>query len=164
MATPATTAKSVTKSGFFSSQFWVGFVSVVGAFVLGQYGNQLGQLIPQQLLDLLGGQKNITAGLIVVGLVALFISVSSWLETRGIRINGTAAAKTTKGTKKPFYQTSEFWLGLITVVLNYLHDTGTFAPDVTAYTSTTTVVVALIYTFARSRLKDAYDQAAKEGN
>jgi hypothetical protein len=166
MATPTRTATSTTvypRSGFFSSQFWVGLLAVLATFVLGEYGKQLGQALPtDQITKILEGQTNLVVGVLIVGVIAAFISISSWIETRTVVKSGPGKNSHPRPARKPFYETSEFYLGLVTIVLNYLHDTGVFAPDVSASTSTTTLVVAFLYTFARAQLKQAYANAQAE--
>lgn len=159
MASPT---KLAPKSGFTSPQFYIGLLAVVGTFVLGQFGNQIGLgKLPDTLKNIISGNTNLVVGAIVVILIAGGIALSSYLETRTVRQVGPTKGR--PATHEAFYQTSEFWLGLVTVVLNYLHDTGVFAPDVRNSTSTATLVIALIYTFARSQLKQAYDRAQASG-
>jgi NADH:ubiquinone oxidoreductase subunit 6 (subunit J) len=147
------------KSGFMTVQFWVGLLAVVVTFVLGSVGIQL----PGQAQTWLSNLPSwIVPGVIGVGIVAAFIYISSAIETRSLKKNGAAPNATIK-TNKLFFETSEFWLGLVTVVLSYLHDSGVFAPDVHNSTNTTTLVIALVYTFARGQIKQAYDNAKASG-
>jgi hypothetical protein len=164
MATPAATTKLAPKSGFFTWQFWVGLAAVLGTFILGETGIKVDLSFLNNLPDSV--RNGIVPGVVIVGAVGLFIALSSWIETRTVKQDGVPATpnKSVPAKHKPFYQTSEFWLGLITVVLNYLHDSGVFAPDVRASTDTTTLLIALIYTFARSQLKQAYSQAQADGS
>ncbi len=158
----ASSATTLPRSGFLSPQFWLGFLAVVGTFVLGQFGIPLNlnfiNNLPSSVRD------SIVPGVVIVGAIIVYIVISSHLQTRKVR-KGTAQPghPAPKGGKM-FWQTSEFWLGLLTVSLNYLHDTGRFAPDVHASTNTSTLVVALVYTFARSQLKQAYASAEAAGN
>src|SRR5450631_4143713 len=147
------------KSGFMTVQFWVGLAAVVVTFVLGSVGIQ----VPSQVQNVFNNLPGwAVPGVIGVGIVAAFIYISSAIETRSVKKNGTAPNSTIK-TNKPFFETSEFWLGLITVTLSYLHDSGVFAPDVRSSTGTTTLVIALVYTFARGQIKQAYDSAKASG-
>jgi|GEM_PF-3400880 len=169
MATP-TGALPAPKSGFLTVQFWLGLITVVATFLLKQFGQQLGINIDTSFLtnlpDWLKG--NIVPGVIGVGVVTAFIVISSWIETRNVRTRGTAPgaqpATTTRKGGKVFFETSEFWLGLVTVVLSYLEDNHVIdaANPFHASTGTTTLVLALIYTFARAQLKQAY--AAAQAN
>ncbi len=164
MASPNT--KVMPKSGFTTPQFYIGLLAVVGTFLLGQFGSQIGlNGLSDTLQKVLRDQTNLVVGAIVVALVAGFIAFSSWIETNTVRKNGVGdKGKPATKLVRPFYQTSEFWLGLITVVLNYLHDTGVFAPDVHQSTDTATLMIALVYAFARAQLKQAYANAQAQGN
>jgi len=167
MATPNKNSTLVApKSGFTSPPFYLGLIVVVGTFVLGQYGGDLGSLA-KNLPKFFSDQSGLVAGVIVIGLAALLIYVSSIFETRNIQKNGPKPnSPQAKASPKPFYETSEFWLGLVTVALNYLHDTGTFAPDVRPATTTTSLIIALVYTYTRARIKESYlaAQAADQQN
>ncbi len=161
MASPTTT-KLAPKSGFFTWQFWVGMATVVGTFILGQAGIPLNLSFLDKLPDTV--RNGIVPGVVVVGAIGLFIAISSYLETRMIRKTDTvptAPGKSVPAKTKAFYQTSEFWLGLVTVALSYVEDAHVlpFPTDVRASTTTTTMLIALIYTFARSQLKQAYSHA-----
>lgn len=167
MATPSKTSTLTSllpRSGFFSAQFWLGLLAVVGTFTLGEYGQQIGQKLPLDFIQkLFHEQQNLVVGVVILGAIAAFISISSYLETRTVRKIGVKSGKPAPFGGKPFYTTSEFWLGLLTVVLNYLHDTGAFAPDIHSNaTDTTTMLVALLYTFGRAQLKQAYANAQAE--
>lgn len=164
MASPSKTSTITAltpRSGFFSAQFWIGLLAVVGTFTLGEYGQQIGKQLPLDFIQkMFHDQPNIIVGVLVVGAIAAFISISSFLETRTVRKSGVKNGKPTPFGGKQFYATSEFWLGLLTVVLNYLHDTGVFAPDIHSNaTDTTTMLVALLYMFGRAQLKQAYSHA-----
>lgn len=166
----ASSPRVYPRSGFTSWQFWTGLAAVLGTFALGQYGSNIGVNltgITDALNTFAKGNQGIVIGAIVVSAVTLFIAISSWFETRTIRTKGTSAVKpgmTIHAGTKPFYTTSEFWLGAVTVVLSYLHDTGVFAPDVHSSTNTATLVIALIYTFARAQIKQAYLNAQQTGS
>ncbi len=165
MATSSTRLPA-PRTGFQTWQFWVGLLSVVATFFLGEYGSKLGINIQDILNRLPDGLKTgVVPGVIGVGVIAAFIIISSAIETRTIKRKGTASHANIK-TNKPFWETSEFWLGLVTVTLNYLHDTGVFAPDTQLHnsTATTTLVIALVYMFARSQIKQAYDNAKATGS
>ena len=164
MATPT---KLAPKSGFTTPQFYIGLLAVVGTFVLGLFGANIDLTkLPDFVKNLLG--SNIVLGAIVVAVIAGFIAVSSWVETNTVRKVGPTKGRPAK--HEAFYQTSEFWLGLVTVVLSYLDSTGALktvfhiTTDVHAATNTTTLVIALVYTFARSQLKQAYANAQAQGN
>jgi len=147
-------------------QFWLGFLAVIVTFLLGQFGDKLGINVQDILNRLPDGLKTgVVPGVIGVGIIAAFIIISTAMETRTIKRNGTAPHANIK-TNKPFWSTSEFWLGAVTVVLNYLHDTNVFAPDTQLHnsTATTTLVIALAYMFARSQIKQAYDNAKATGS
>ena len=160
MASPT---KLAPKSGFTSPQFYIGLLAVVGTFVLGSLGHPFDLTKLPSFIQNLLANNNIVLGAIVVVVIAGFIALSSWIETNTVRKVGPTKGRPAK--HEAFYQTSEFWLGLVTVVLNYLHDTGVFAPDIThGSTSTATLVIALVYTFARSQLKQAYAQSQTQGN
>ena len=164
MASPAISTKLAPKSGFFSWQFWVGLLAVVGTFLLGEFGYKIDLTQFSKLPDFV---KSGIVGVTVVGIIGAFIAISSWIETRTIRRNDTVPpGKSTPAKKKVFYQTSEFWLGLVSVVLSYVEQSKIlpFTTDVQHATSTTTLVIALIYTFARSQLKQAYAQAQADGS
>jgi hypothetical protein len=162
MASPAGTAKLAPKSGFASWQFWLGLAAVLGTFILGALGVKLDLTQLSKLPDFV---KSGIVGVSVVGVIGAFIAISSWLETRTIRRNDTVpSGKGAPARNKVFYQTSEFWLGLISVVLSYLEQAKAlpFAANVQDATSLTTLVIALVYTFARSQLKQAYAQAQQD--
>lgn len=165
-APPAGT-KLAPKSGFGTSQFILGLLAVIGTFLLGQFGGDIQKNLPASLKQIIANllSHNIVIGAIVVALIGGFIALSSWIETHTVKTKGPPPNKSRPAppTPRPFYQTSEFWLGLITVVLNYLHDSGVFAPDVHQSTDTTTLLIALVYTFARSQLKQAYADAQATG-
>lgn len=155
------------KSGFSSVQFWLGLLAVVGTFILGQAGINVNLSFLNNLPPIL--KDNIVPGVIVTGLVGAFIAFSSYIETRTVRRVGTAGVKAGKPAPKGgkwFFQTSEFWLGLVTVILSYLETSGKlpFKTDVRQATDTTTLVIALVYTFARSQLKQAYIDAQISGS
>ena len=158
MASPAGTTKLAPKSGFFTLQFWVGLAAVVGTFVLGVLGVNIN-------LTQFANSDTFRSGIVgvsVVGVIGAFIAISSWIETRTVRrTDNVPAGKSTPAKNKVFFQTSEFWLGLVSVVLSYVEQSKIlpFSTDVQHATSTTTLVIALIYTFARSQLKQAYSQA-----
>ncbi len=163
MASQSSSTRLAPRSGFTSPQFYLGLVAVVGTFALGQFGTQLN--LPGFLQNILTSitNNNIVLGAVVIAVVAGLIALSSWVETRTIKQNGPTKGR--PASTHQFWQTSEFWLGLVTVVLNYLHDTGVFAPDIThGSTTTTTLLIALVYTFARSQLKQAYANAQAQGS
>jgi hypothetical protein len=164
MASVSPTRLPAPKTGFMTWQFWLGLLAVVATFLLGQFGAKL----PFNIQDIInrlpdGFKTGIVPGVVGVGIIAAFIIISSAMETRTIKRNGAAPHANIK-TNKPFWSTSEFWLGAVTVVLNYLHDSGVFAPDVHNSTDTTTLVIALAYMFARSQIKQAYDNAKATGS
>ncbi len=165
--TPAkvTMTTAAPRSGFRSPQFWLGLVSVLLTFALGYNGI----VLPSNLGDLINKAYNsgVVPGVIAAAIVAGIIAISLYVETRMVRKNGPTAGKPGKPYPvggKPFYRTSEFWLGFITVGLNYL-DT---IPQLDQYVhirpsaSTTTLVIALIYGFARAQLKQAYANSQDE--
>jgi hypothetical protein len=166
--TPAADTKLMPKSGFGSPQFILGLLAVVGTFLLGQFGLKIQQILPSNILQFVQNvlsHNDFVVGAIVVAAIAGLIALSSYIETNTVKTKGPPA----KGSRpaavigRPFYQTSEFWLGLLTVVLNYLHDSGILAPDVHNSTDTATLLIALVYTFARSQLKQAYANAQAQG-
>jgi len=166
MTAPANTPV-LPKSGFTSVQFWLGLLAVVGTFILGQVGINVNLSFLNNLPPII--KDNIVPGVVVTGLVVAFIAISSYIETRTVRRVGTAGVKPGKPAPKGgkwFFQTSEFWLGLLTVVLSYLETSGKlpFKTDVRQATDTTTLVIALVYTFARSQLKQAYIDAQIQGS
>ena len=153
----ATTSTPAPKSGFLSPQFWVGLITILATFALGQAGVS----VPSNITDVVKNlpnwaQNDLVPGVIAVGLVTIFIAVTTYIETRTVRTKGTAPVNNVRKGGKRFYQTSEFYLGAITIILNYLQDSGVFAPDVRHSTSTTTLLIALVYTFGRAQLKSAY--------
>jgi uncharacterized membrane protein YfcA len=149
------------QSGFRSPQFWLGLVAVVGVFILGTLNIHVDTSFINNLPS--WAKDNLVPGAIVVGIVAAFIVISSYIETRTVArkgIDGKPTSVAPKG-RRLFFQTSEFWLGLITVILGYLQDSG-IAPSLRSSTSTTTFVIALAYTLARSQLKQAYISAQQD--
>jgi hypothetical protein len=169
MAAPSSAdTKLMPKSGFGSLQFILGLLAVIVTFVLGQFGIQIQKGLPSSIQQFIANvleHNNVVVGAIVVALIGGFIALSSWIETNTVKTKGPPPNKSKPAAVigRPFYQTSEFWLGLITVVLNYLHDSGVFAPDVHNSTDTATLLIALVYTFARSQLKQAYANAQAQG-
>lgn len=166
IASPATTSTTrlAPRSGFRSPQFFLGLGTVLLTFVLSFNGITLPGNLAKILSD--AASNNIVPGVIAIAVVAGLIAVTFWLETRNVRRKGTSAVKPGKPIPaggKPFYQTSEFWLGLVTVGLNYLESTKLldkytilhFSPNA----SVTTMAIALVYTFARAQLKQAYINA-----
>jgi hypothetical protein len=166
--TPSTV--NAPKSGFRTPQFWISLLAIIATFIL----STIGVTLPSSdtfnnLPDWL--KNNIVPGVILVGIVVLVIAVWSWIETRTVRIKGIAdKGVQLKKHGKYFWQTSEFWLGFITVVLNYLQDAlkdnpnFKFAQGVHASTDTTTLLLALVYMFARAQLKQAYVAAQTADN
>ncbi len=91
-STQRSTTMIAPRSGFQTPQFWLGLLSVLAAFFLSQFGIN----VPANIVnDILHGNFNGQVILTIAGVavVALFIAISSWIETWLVRRRGIPPGK-----------------------------------------------------------------------
>jgi hypothetical protein len=156
----STSNVNVPRSGFFTSQFWLGLLGILAAFVLQSFNITLPKEISDFFPVWINEHGSTVAVLLIVGVVAAYIAILSFIQSHTMRNKGIdkIPGKPVRKGGKLFYQTSEFWLGLVTIGLGYLETNNVlpFVTDAGNAHDTGALMIALIYTFARSQLKQAY--------